>query len=182
MFGIAGYEPAMTATVDQVLSVHGPRLHALVGQRLESATGQCFMIDGEWCSTRPLILGFGGSRLELVFDGFDEMYLSWDTIDVEAPIDTPDQDDPDLALAWGDPQQSELHGVLGAVIRQVRVLEHDFQLHRVDGQHVQTWLLAGLELVFDEGQTLQLSNYVSELTLDTQPADSDTWRRQNIRA
>jgi hypothetical protein len=56
----------------------------------------CFVTDGRWCITEPLILHFGGPRLELVFDGFDQMYLSWNTIDVDAPIDTPDQEEPDL--------------------------------------------------------------------------------------
>jgi hypothetical protein len=177
MFGIAGYEPAATDRVDRVVSVHGSRLHALVGRRLESATGLCFVIDGEWCVTQPLILDFGGPRLELAFDGFNQMYLSWNTIDVGAPIDTPAQDDPDLALAWGDPHRAELNGVLGAVIRQVRALESDLRFERVDGQRVQAWRLAGLELIFDDGRALQLYNVVSELMLATDPADSDTWRR-----
>ncbi|MFG2041249.1 hypothetical protein [Dactylosporangium sp. NPDC048998] len=181
MFGIAGYEPEATDSANEVLSVHGPRLHALVGRRLESATGLCFVIGGAWCSTQPLILDFGGTRLELAFDGFDQMYLSWDTIDVDAPIDTPDQDEPDQALAWGDPHQAELDGVLGAVARQVRVLEHDFRFERADGQHFQAWILAGLELLFDDGRALQLYNVISELTIATHPADSDTWRRQAVR-
>jgi hypothetical protein len=156
--------------------VHGSRLDALVGRRLESATGQCFVIDGQWCVTRPLILDFGGPRLELVFDGFNQMYLSWNTIDVNAPIDTPEQDDPDLAVAWGDPHRAELDGVLGAVVRRVRVLEYDFRFEHVEGRRVQAWLLAGLELIFGDGRGLQLYNVVTELTLATDPAGSDTWR------
>lgn len=181
MYGIAGYEPAVTDSVDQVMRVHGPGLHALVGRRLESATGLCFAIDGEWCSTQPLILDFDGRRLELVFDGFDQMYLSWDAIDIDAPIDTPEQDDPDQALAWADPHQAALDDVLGARVRQVRVLEHEFRFERVDGQRFHGWLLAGLELTFDEGRRLQLYNVVSELTLATRSADSDAWRRQVVR-
>ncbi|MFI5494871.1 hypothetical protein [Actinoplanes sp. NPDC051859] len=162
--------------------VHGSRLYALVGRRVRSMTGLCYVIDGAWCCTAPLIIDFGGPRLELAFDGFDEMHLGWETIDVDEPLDTPDQDDPELALAWGDPQEPHLAGILGAVVREVRVLEHDFRLDRVDGQRLQAWLLAGLELVFDDGRAVQLSNVFSELTVAAEPADDDTWRRQVVRS
>ena len=108
------------------------------------------------------------------------MYLSWETIDTDARINTPDQHDPDLAVAWSDPSQAELDDALGAVVRQVRVLENDFHFNRVDGQRFRAWVLGGLELTFDEGRALQLFNVYSELTIAAQPADSDTWRRRAV--
>lgn len=181
MFGITGYQPAATGSVDELLRSHGARLRALVGRRLDSATGLCFVLDGGWCATLPLVLDFEGSRLELVFDGFDQTYLSWDTIGPDTPIDTPEQDDPELALAWGDPCRAELDHVRGAVVRQVAVLEHEFQLDRADGRRLNRWLLAGLELAFDEGRELRLYNVFSELTLATGTAGAGGWRRHAVR-
>ena len=180
MYGIAGYRPAAATTVDQVLDAHGERLHALVGRRLVSATGLCFVGDGEWCSTRPLVLDFDGVRLELAVDGFDVAYLGWDSIDLGAPIDDPDQDDPDLALAWDDPRQAELDGLLGGVVRQVRVLEHEFRLDQIDGPRLRQWLLAGLELAFDGGRELQLWNEFSALRIAADSPGSDHWRRRIV--
>ncbi|MCP2327549.1 hypothetical protein HDA40_006056 [Hamadaea flava] len=186
MFGIAGYRPVVTDTVGATLSTHGPNLRALLGRRLDSVLGLCFTVDGQWCSTYPLILDFGGTRLELVFDGFDQLYLSWNTIDSGVPIDTADpadpadsaDPDPDLALAWADPGRPELDAVLGAAVQQVAVLENDFHLDRVDGQRAQAWLLAGLELVFDNGRKLQLYNVFSETTLELDTPESERRRRE----
>ncbi|NUR50990.1 MAG: hypothetical protein HOV71_22920 [Hamadaea sp.] len=177
MFGIAGYHPVATDTVAETLSAHGPKLRALVGRRLESVLGLCFTVDGQWCSTQPLVLRFAGTRLEIVFDGFDQLYLSWNTIDTDVPIDTPDQEDPEMALAWGDPSRPELDAVLGSVVRQVSVLENDFHLDLVDGRRTRSWMLAGLELVFDNERTLQLYNVFSETTLELDTPDSDRRRR-----
>ncbi|MGI5153037.1 hypothetical protein ACQEVC_42775 [Plantactinospora sp. CA-294935] len=181
MLGIAGYEPVVTDTVDEAHRVHGPALNALVGRRLGAVRGLCFVIDGEWCVTAPLILDFDGPCMELHFDGFDQMYLSWNSIDVDAPIDTPDQEDPDMALAWADPHSAELSHVIGSTVRQVWLLEHDFRLDRPDGQCLQAWILAGIELAFDEGWLLQLYNVFSELRVATHPAGSDIWRRRAVQ-
>ncbi|GAA4607066.1 hypothetical protein BJY16_006138 [Actinoplanes octamycinicus] len=177
MQGIAGYRPVACTTVDQVRDRHGRQLRDLAGRRLTSATALCFTCDGEWCSTGVLILDFDGPRLELCGDGFDELYLSFGTIDVRAPIDSEDQDDPDLRLAWADPAQPELDALLGRPLQEARILESEYRFHRAeDGRTSTGWLLRGLELHFAGDRALRLTNILSEIRLDTDPLDHDGWR------
>lgn len=182
MYGIEGYQPVAATSVDEVLAAHGDRLRALAGRRLHSATGLCFVGDGDWCSTFPAFFDFDGARLEVVTDGFDVLYLSWDTIDPGTPIDDPDQDDPDMAVAWGDPREPALDAVLGAVVREVNVLETELQIDSPDGRRLRRLMLAGLELVFDDGRALQLWNLVSELRITARPPDSANWQRHPVAA
>ena len=180
MYGIEGYQPIATTTVDEVLTAHGDRLHALVGRRLRSATGLCYIGDGGWCFTLPAFFDFDGPRLEVDTEGFSEVYLSWDTIGPGAPIDSPDQDDPDMAVAWGDPREAAVDAVLGAEVRQVNVLESEFRLDTPDGRILRRPTLSGLELIFDGGRALQLWNLIGELHLTARATDSTTWDRHPV--
>jgi len=181
MLGIRDYRPRPVTTVRDLVARHGDRLHSLVGRRLDTAWGLCFVCDGEWCSTGPLVLDFGGERLEVVAEGFDRLCVTWNEIDLAETPDDDYQDDPDLAMEWSRIQRPELARVLGRAVGGLTVLENDFRFEAVDGRRVEAWLLAGLEFVFDRGgHALQVYNVLNELGLAAEDPRSGSWRRTEL--
>jgi hypothetical protein len=180
MFGIPGYDPDPATSVQEVIGTHGDRCNALQGRRLHRATGLHFISTGDWMCTRPLVLDFDGRCLEIAVAGFDQMYLSWDAIDIEAPIDDEDQQEPDFALAWGQTRAPELQALTESPLADVRILETDFSLRSPEGITLRSWLLNGLEFVTADGRAVQMFNGLDELKLSAKDPSDDTWRRRAI--
>jgi hypothetical protein len=181
VWGIGGYEPQPVTAVDELVARHSDRLQSLVGRRLSHAWALCYVCDGGWCSTLPLALDFGGCRLEIAADGFDRLYLTWNEIDLDNLPDTEDQDDPDLEVAWSEPDLPELRRMIGAAVREVRILQNDLRFEAVDGGRVEAWLLGGLEFLFEPGEAaLQVYNGLNALALGQEDRRSDSWRRCDL--
>ncbi|HEY1485674.1 MAG TPA: hypothetical protein VGF84_06200 [Micromonosporaceae bacterium] len=175
MWGIAGYDPVLSSTANDVFAAHGARLGSLVGRPLTGVCGLAFRIDGSWSHAGPVILEFDGPCLEVLAEGFDTLYLSWDVIDVTTPI-TQD-DDPELALDWARLDLPEI----GSAVTGVRILETYVRLTPDDSDPIEAWLLAGLEFVVAPGdRAIQLVNALDALRLSTEPPASDTWRRRTV--
>ena len=87
-------------TAHDVGARHGDPLNGLIGRRLGTTWSLCFVGDGGWCSTRPLVLDFEGRHLENAVNGFDRLYVTWDEIDIDEPLAGEGQDDPDTAVTW----------------------------------------------------------------------------------
>jgi len=187
MWGIQGYEPEPLTMANDIFASHGAGFAALIGRRLDRASALTFVSDGSWCSTGPLVLHFEGSRqLEVLAEGFATLYLSWNTIDLNATLEQ--DDDPDLALAWADLDAPELRPALGTALDDVWILERQFRVPQPDGQIIEAWLLAGLEFAFERGgRTIQLGIGLDELVLVAEseiPEEqaSEDWRRRHAYA
>jgi hypothetical protein len=176
--GVRGYLPAGADTVDEVIGAHGVRLGELGGRRLVRVSGLCFAGDGEWCATLPIVLHFEGSRLELCMNGSHLLHLSWDTIDETAPIDDPDQDDPEMRVDWAEP--ADLAAWAGGTVSAVRVGEQLFTFDPVDGPRRQKWILGGLEFAFTDRPTLMLSNVFTEIVVHSGSLDPEGWRSYGV--
>jgi hypothetical protein len=84
--GISGFEPGFLVGLDAVRKEHGSRLAALVGRRLTGYALVRFAGNGDWFADCPVILNFGGVRVELCHWKLDELSISWNTIDTAAVI------------------------------------------------------------------------------------------------
>jgi hypothetical protein len=165
------------ANTAEVVAQEGAALVALVGRRLTRAWAMEFVGDDDWICTAPVVLDFDGVRLEIKVEGFGLLYLSWGLIDLLGEL-VQDPDDPDLEIGWTAFPGSEIAGVLGGIVREVRILESEFRFDRVDGVRFEDRLLNGIEFVFEpDGRAIQFSNGPDELHVSVGPADSDMWRR-----
>ncbi|MEV4753594.1 hypothetical protein AB0J86_00530 [Micromonospora sp. NPDC049559] len=181
MWGIAGYDPRPFTSVEELLARHGERLADLTGRRLCRVWSLRFAVDGDRCPTGPLVLDFEGRHLELTMAGFDRLYLSWDRIPLTEPPDIEEQDDPDLAVDWGELDEPELGPVVGGTLREVRVLCNDLRLEHLNGGRVEAWVLGGVEFRFEPGRpALQVFNAPGEAGFANEAVDSPSWRRYDL--
>jgi hypothetical protein len=172
MWGIAGYDPESLSVANEVYARHGVHLGRLVGRRLVGVTGLAFRDDGSWSHAGPVLLDFDGVRLEILAEGFDTLYISWNSIDESRPIEQ--DDDPDLALDWAPLDLAEI----GSIVTDVRILETFVRLVPDDGDPIEAWLLAGLEFEFADGRAVQLVNGLDSLRFASEPAEAPDWRRR----
>ncbi|MFK3982456.1 hypothetical protein ACI2K4_19020 [Micromonospora sp. NPDC050397] len=178
MWGIPDYRPYPLNSVEELVNRHGGELAALVGRRLDRTWGLSYVCDGRLCPTLPLVLDFSGRHLEITFEGWDRLYLSWDQLDLDTVPDEDSQDDPELEVAWRELDLPELRRLTGARMREVRVLQNDFCFEGVDGRRIEAWVLGGLEFVFEpSGAALQLFNSLNELSLGYEGPNSGSWQR-----
>ncbi|HEY2795384.1 MAG TPA: hypothetical protein VGJ28_23690 [Micromonosporaceae bacterium] len=172
MWGIVGYAPEPLSAANEVYARHGERLGRLIDRRLTGATGLAFRDDGSWSHAGPVLLDFDGLRLEVLAEGFDTLYVSWNSIDATRPIEQ--DEDPDLALDWSALALDEI----GAILTDVHILETFVRLVPEDGDPIEAWLLAGFEFEFADGREVQLVNGLDSLRLASEPVDSPDWRRR----
>ncbi|MGW2726971.1 hypothetical protein [Streptomyces sp. NPDC001494] len=84
--GISGFEPTFLVGLEAVRERHGPRLAELGGRRLTGYMLVRFVEDGDWFADCPVVLDFEGVRVEICHWKFNELSISWNTIDTTAAI------------------------------------------------------------------------------------------------
>ncbi len=110
-FGLPGYVPTWTNDLDALVTTQSGRLGDLVGRRL---VGASLMWDAKrdvWWADGPVVLDFDGVRLEINHQKFDDLSITWDTIDLDRPIRWAGSRRPKLRWRHDVPQDlAELHG------------------------------------------------------------------------
>jgi hypothetical protein len=82
--GISGWQADWRAGSEQVRR-HAVALRALVGARLTGAW-TVWIGEGDWFADMPVVLQFDGSQqLEVCWQKFDDLSISWNTIDFDVP-------------------------------------------------------------------------------------------------
>lgn len=117
-FGIEDYQPCWLRGVNEILTAHGPRLAALTGQRLRHVWVVWDLDEDEWFTDAPVLLDFGTEQVELDHQRFDELSLTWNTMDPTREIT-----DPWFHLQWRAEALPELATLPGQVLRDVELLE-----------------------------------------------------------
>ncbi|MEV7548936.1 hypothetical protein AB0N89_04855 [Amycolatopsis sp. NPDC089917] len=123
-FDIEGYEPVWLSGLGKIRGEHGDRLVSLVGKRLQHVHLTWFVQYDEWLEDAPVVVDFGDERLEITHWKFDEVSLTWNTID---PYGKSEWD-------WGDPAEPsplrwrrdvcpELSALEGQVLQDVELLQ-----------------------------------------------------------
>jgi len=87
VLGIEGYEPAWHHDAEALAAVHRTRFVRLIGRKLKSGWLMWDMAERGWFADGPVILDFGMTHVEITHRKFDECAITWDQIDLNAPID-----------------------------------------------------------------------------------------------
>jgi hypothetical protein len=86
-FGIAGYRPAWLTGHSAVAAAHGRRLTMLKGRRLTQTFVVWDLDEDAWFSDGLLLLAFEGEQVEVVHQKFDELSITWNTVDPSQQLD-----------------------------------------------------------------------------------------------
>ncbi|ONF69928.1 hypothetical protein [Amycolatopsis keratiniphila] len=123
-FDIEGYEPVWLSGLQEIRRAHGDRLRALVGKRLRHVHLTWFVEYAEWLSDAPVVVDFGDERLEITHWKFDEISLTWNTIDPygKSSWDWGDPAEPN-PLLWRRDVFPELSALEGQVLQDVELLD-----------------------------------------------------------
>ncbi|WP_411138081.1 hypothetical protein [Streptomyces sp. C10] len=80
-FGVAGYQPIWTYGLSDVVREHGHRLRGLSGRTLTRVWVVWDLQDDEWFCDCPVLFDFDGEQVEINHHKFDDLSLTWKTID-----------------------------------------------------------------------------------------------------
>ncbi|MER5474311.1 hypothetical protein [Streptomyces sp. NPDC002685] len=166
--GISGFEPTFLVGLDAVRENHGPRLAALGGRRLTGCALVRFVEDGEWFADCPVVLDFEGVRVEICHWKFDELSISWDTVDTRAVITGWQWSE--FTPAWSSADE-RLEPFVGQELREVSLLEW-----RPSGQDLADGTIA-VEFAFDAGRFC-IANGLDENSIEVGDPHPDFVRHQ----
>ncbi|GAB0105901.1 hypothetical protein JMUB6875_48830 [Nocardia sp. JMUB6875] len=131
-YGIHGYQPRWLTGRAAIESAHGPRLSRLVGRSLSNSWLVWNQADDEWFADCPVVLDFDGERVEITHQKFDELSITWNSIDPHSqrswsdPVD----DDPEIHafhLSWRSDAIAALTALEGQPLLAVDLLERTSQ-------------------------------------------------------
>jgi hypothetical protein len=125
-FGIQGYEPQWLNGRRAVTAAHGRRLHTLIGRRLTRSWLVWNRHDDHWFADCPVLLDFDGEQVEINHRKFDDLSITWNTIDPSRPITWTygDSEDPeDFPLTWRDDACMRLAALNGQQLHSIELLE-----------------------------------------------------------
>lgn len=120
-FGIEDYQPRWLNGLDPITAAHGDRLAALVGSRLRHVWVVWDLDGDEWFSDAPVLLDFDGDQVEIDHQKFDEVSITWNTVDPSRTIDH--LEDSSFRLAWRPEPLPDLADLCGRVLHHVELLE-----------------------------------------------------------
>lgn len=112
-FDVDGYRPEWIRG-RQNAAVHGDRLRALAGRRLRRAW---LAWGDDWWADIPVLLDFDGEQVEISHQKFDDLSITWNTIDPVRNA-TWTYGDPDSAihLGWRHDAVPELAALQGQLL------------------------------------------------------------------
>ncbi|MCK8680257.1 hypothetical protein [Streptomyces lichenis] len=119
-FGIEGFQPEWREGVRDLRHGHGHRLGALVGRPLTRTWLVWDLEEDRWFADCPVLLDFDGQRVELVHNTFDDLSVTWSTIDPRRPVRWPGAD---FVREWRPDPLPELQALCGSVLHRVELLE-----------------------------------------------------------
>lgn len=120
-FGIEGYQPDWLSGLSTISAAHGARLESLVGRSLTHAWVVWDLDNDEWFSDGPVLFDFDGEQVEVNHYKFDDLSLTWNSVDPARPINWPGT--PEYPLAWRDDAMQELAARHGETLRAVELSE-----------------------------------------------------------
>jgi hypothetical protein len=155
--GIEGYEPIWHHDARTLAAAHRTAFAKILGQPLIGSWLVWDLDNRAWFTGGPVVLGFPDANVEILHRKFDECAISWDTIDMQAPLDYPG-----LHLDWWSDTHPTVVAAHGRVLRQVNIIE------RVMPAHWRPTAMHSVELLFD-GVRLELFNAMDENGISGEP-------------
>lgn len=117
-FGIGDYQPEWLHGRSEVVRAHGRRLRGLAGRALTRVWMVWDLQDDEWFCDCPVLFDFDGEQVEIVHHKFDDLSLTWNTIDAGRPVRWPGFD-----LQWRPEPLPELGALRGLPLKGVELLQ-----------------------------------------------------------
>lgn len=160
---VSGWQPAWLPAAKQV-DKQSAALRNLVGSTITDAWVVWNLEHDEWFADLPVVLSFdGGGQIEVCWQKFDDLSVTWDTIDTtlrpRAWVEWP--------LEWCRAAHPALASNVGSSVRAVAMTEHLFQTERENqsGPASRVWLVGGLWFG-TTGPGLHVFNALDENGLD----------------
>lgn len=169
--GIPGWAPRWGPAGEQLTELRSI-LVGLRGRRIVDSRVVWDLEDNSWFADLPVVLLLDDHRqLEISWQKFDDLSISWDSLDLEAaPIGWADQ-----PLAWQSQGHDALRSVNGRVITSTALTELLFTTGQTGTPG--GWLVGGLLLETDGG-SLHIFNALDENGLSFGPfEDTEDHRR-----
>jgi hypothetical protein len=175
---VSGWQPVWQPAETQLRHQAG-QLTSLRGRRVVDAWIVWNLEHDKWFADLPVVIEFDdGRRFEVSWQKFDELSISWNSIDVAvtpiAWVTWP--------LQWRSQGHPALRNIVGCAVRTVDATQHRFTTHRVDapGNTSAVWLTSGIWLE-TTGAGLHLFNALDENGLSEDlPVDGTEFRRAAI--
>ncbi|MFF3565799.1 hypothetical protein ACFYXS_37810 [Streptomyces sp. NPDC002574] len=117
-FGIEGYRPEWLNGHSAVAASRGEQLRALIGRPLTHVWLVWEVPNDEWFSDCPVLLDFSGEQVEINHAKFDDVSITWNTVDPHQPVLWPDFD-----LRWRHDMRHEFQALQGQILQDVELLE-----------------------------------------------------------
>jgi hypothetical protein len=105
----------------QIAKQHGSRLRWLVGRHLTQAWVAWEIGEDQWFADGPVVLEFDREQLEVNHQKFDDLSITWNSVDVNQSPAWPTSDD--FQLTWRSDVPTELAALCGQRLRAVELLE-----------------------------------------------------------
>lgn len=163
---VSGWQPAWKPA-DTQLHTHAERLRSLPGRRVSDTWIVWNLEHDQWFADLPVLVQFDdGQQLEVGWQKFDDLSITWNTIDVAVT--------PHAWVTWPLEWRSQAHPALSEIteheVVQVEATEHLFTTRRVsppnDSQSV--WITSGIWLQTDHAG-LHIFNALDENGLSNEP-------------
>jgi hypothetical protein len=120
-FGIDGYQPQWINGLSTITAVHGDRLRTLTGRTLTRTWLVWDLTEDSWWADCPVLLDFDGEQVEINHQKFDDLSITWNTVEPAQPVTWPTADN--LRLAWRNDATPELTALHGQTLKAVELLE-----------------------------------------------------------
>jgi hypothetical protein len=143
--------------VESVIAAHGDYLRKLLGTRLTESWIVWDRDEESWFADEPVVLGFEGRNLEIVFWQLDELSLTWNAIDLQQPPNWFGCYD-GLNLEWRRNAHPVLGTALGRTVDTISLVEMLNETGIMPGRE---WLLHALQFHFGNS-TMTIYNSLDE--------------------
>jgi hypothetical protein len=119
---IPSYKPIWLRGRAAIQETHGARLSSLVGRQLTALWLIWRQGDEDWFGDGPAILDFESQRVEICHREFDKVSITWNSIDVDEPLDSSY-----FRLALRSKGPRDLEQLVGQTLTSVALLEWEAQ-------------------------------------------------------
>ncbi len=119
--GSADYEPRWLHDREAIVRAHGRRLALLAGQTLAHVWLVWDEAGDEWFDDCPVLLDLGDQRVEINHQKFNDLSITFNSVDVARPVAWLGADD--LGLCWRAEPLPHLAVLRGQRLRDVTLLE-----------------------------------------------------------
>ncbi|WP_218004679.1 hypothetical protein [Microtetraspora niveoalba] len=105
---------------EAITAAHGSRLATLVGRRLTRSLLVWDEDEDAWFPDAPVLLDFEGEQVEIVHWKFDELSITWNTVDPDRSLKWAAEE---FRLSWRSGVPSALAALAGRPLLEVSLLE-----------------------------------------------------------